>query len=373
MAGGMKQTAKAACAAAVHYSGLRQAMAMAARVAAGGRRTLILAYHRVVEDFDDESQRVIPGLLVSARTFERHIEEVRRQGYEFVSLAEALEVNAGLKRAKRDLAVMTFDDGYRDNYEVGFPLLQKHGVPATIYLPTEFIGSDKRLPHDRLYHLLKLAHDRAGREKNHLVNRVAGVDPWSPALEQEPAAAIDAIISRFPYAQVLRIIDSLSERLGHPAAPEGGALLDWEQCRTMQHSGLVSFGAHTVRHMPLHHEELATVEREVRESRLTVERELGAPCRDFAYPNGYYSKEIVRRLVRSGFRSGVTTEDALNRIGGDPFRLRRKTLWENHSRAADGRFDPAMLACHVDSIFGMLGIVKPVLGDKTLAGAGAGA
>ena len=372
MAGGMKQAAKAACAAVVHYSGLRQAMAAGARVAAGGRRTLILAYHRVVEDFEGESQRVIPGLLVSARTFERHIEEVRKQGYEFVGLAEALEVNAGLRRTTRDLAVMTFDDGYRDNCEVGFPLLRKHAVPATIYLPTEFIGTGKRLPHDRLYHLLKLAHDRAATDRNEVVNRVAGVDPWSPALAQDPAAAIDTIISRFAYGDVLRMIQTLTARLGNPPAPEGGALLDWDQCRTMQKSGLVSFGAHTVRHVPLHHEDPSTVEREVRESRATIERELGAPCRDFAYPNGYYSREIVRRLVRSGFRSGVTTEDALNRIGGDPFRLRRKTLWENHSRAADGRFNPALLACHVDSIFGMLGMVKPVIGDRTVA-AGVGA
>lgn len=364
MAGDIKTAAKAAAAAAIHYSGIRRAMAGAARLMAGGTRTLILAYHRVVEDFDGESRRVIPGLLVSGKTFERHIEEVRKAGYEFVSLAEALDVNAGLKRSKRDLAVMTFDDGYRDNYEVAYPLLQKHAVPATIYLPSQFVGSDQRLPHDRLYHLLSLLHARAARD-NTALNRLAGADPWAPSLLHSPVDAVEQVIGQWPYAQVLRMIDALAERLGEPALPQDGALLDWEQCRTMQRSGLVSFGAHTVRHVPLHHEDAVSVERELRESRQVVERELGVPCRDFAYPNGYYSKEIIRRLVRSGYRSGVTTEDALNRVGGDPFKLRRKTLWENHSRGFDGAYSPALLACQLDGVFGMLGIQKPVIGDRT--------
>src|SRR5438270_11574988 len=113
MAGGLRQTAKAACAAALHYSGARRALASMGRFAAGGRRTLVLAYHRVVEDFDAEAARANPGLLVSARTFERHLDEVRRAGYEFRPLAEALELNAGLQRSPRDTAVLTFDDGYR--------------------------------------------------------------------------------------------------------------------------------------------------------------------------------------------------------------------------------------------------------------------
>src|SRR5438309_1764911 len=130
MAGNWKGAAKAACASALHFSGARWALSHLARRAAGGRRTLILAYHRVVEDFDAEATRAIPGLLVGAKTFERHLAEVRRAGYELGTLADALELNAGIRRSPRDVAVLTFDDGYRDNHDIAFPLLQKHGAPA---------------------------------------------------------------------------------------------------------------------------------------------------------------------------------------------------------------------------------------------------
>ncbi|MBS2028810.1 MAG: polysaccharide deacetylase family protein [Deltaproteobacteria bacterium] len=361
--GGLKQAAKAACAAALHHSGARRVLAAAARFKAGGRRTLILAYHRVVQDFHADSQRVIPGLLVSAETFARHLEEVRR-GFDIVPLAEALEVNAGLRQPRRDVAVISFDDGYRDNFDVAFPILKQLGVPATIFLPTGFIGTDARLPHDRLFHLLRLVHARARREPA-IFEWAGGVDAWAPLIRLDPVEAVERFITNWPHAQVLAAIDALATRLNEPAPPLDGALLDWEQCRTLQRSGLVSFGAHTVGHVPLPRESAASIARELGEAKATVERELGAPCRDFAYPNGFYSRELMHALVHAGYRSAVTTEDAQNELGGDPFRLRRKTLWENHSRGLFGGHSDALLGCQVDSVFGTLGLQRPVVGDFT--------
>ena len=78
-------------------------------------------------------------------------------------------------------------------------------------------------------------------------------------------------------------------------------------------------------------------------------------------------------LAQHGFRSGVTTEDLPNRIGGDPFALKRKVLWENFSRRDDGRLQPrALTVCQLDDCFGMLGMSHPVLGKRPPARRGAG-
>jgi len=147
--------------------------------------------------------------------------------------------------------------------------------------------------------------------------------------------------------------------------PHDGALLDWDQCRALQRSGLVTFGAHTVRHVPLHREDATSVAWELGEAKGVIERQLGVPCRDFAFPNGFYSRALVEALIHAGYRSALTTEDAQNRVGGDPFQLRRKTLWENHSRGLFGTHSDALLGCQVDSVFGTLGLQRPVLGDFT--------
>ena len=54
---------------------------------------------------------------------------------------------------------MTFDDGYRDVYRHGFPILKAMGIPATIYLPAEYVGTRRRFDHDRLFHLIRMLQD----------------------------------------------------------------------------------------------------------------------------------------------------------------------------------------------------------------------
>src|SRR5512141_1143047 len=104
----VRRAVKVAAAGLLHYSGLRKAMAAHRRAQSGGRRILIVSYHRVVGDFTGELQRSIPGLLISQETFRRHLEEAHAAGYELASVGRALEVLAGRARASRDLCVITF-------------------------------------------------------------------------------------------------------------------------------------------------------------------------------------------------------------------------------------------------------------------------
>ena len=138
--------------------------------------------------------------------------------------------------------------------------------------------------------------------------------------------------------------------------------MDWNEVRQMVRDGF-EFGAHTLGHVVLTHEPIDVVEREVRESKEIIERETGTQVRDFAYCNGWYSDEVIRVLVRNGFRSAVTTEDMPNRIGGDPFTLKRKVLWENFSVGVRS-YSPLLTGCHLDDVFGALGAAKPVLGRR---------
>ncbi len=106
----------------LHYTGGRRVMAAMRRKLLGGRRLLIVSYHRVVDDFARELRRSIPGLLISSETFRGHLESIHAAGFEFSTLDHALAVLSGQRSAKKDLCVLTFDDGYRDVYRNGFPI-----------------------------------------------------------------------------------------------------------------------------------------------------------------------------------------------------------------------------------------------------------
>lgn len=354
--GFVRSAAKAAAAGALHYSGLQRVLSRASRIAAGGRRVLVVGYHRVVEDFEAEARRAIPGLLVSRETFERHVEELVRT-YDVVPLDEALEVVAGARTPRRDVAVVTFDDGYRDVYEHAFPVLRRLGLPATVYLASGYVGTEDRFVHDRLFHLLRLALEGERRPGRNVLS-----------MGPRAAEAVDQLISTRSSAELVELVGQLqgSLRSARGLSPTAGAILAWDEVRAMARGG-IDFGAHTVRHVVLTHESDESIERELAQSKAAIERETGRPVRHFAYPNGFYDRRVVTALVRLGYRSAVTTEDRPNQVGGDPFRLRRKTLWEDFSRGPFG-YSPSLTTCHLDDVFTVLALTRPVRGERTPRG-----
>ena len=362
----VRRAAKSAAAGVLHHSGLRKVLAAYRRHQSGGRRILIVSYHRVVEDFFGELQRSIPGLLISQRTFRRHLEGLSAAGFEFASIGDAVDVMAGRRTAKSDLCVVTFDDGYRDVYRYGYPVLKDMGVPAITYLPSELIGTPHRFNHDRLFHLVRTVQGLGYQPLFDTLPGPAGALMAEVSSGRKTvSAALDDFIGHHSTQGLLDTIQALETRIGTsaPLLPEQGDLMDWDEVRTMARDGF-EFGAHTLGHVVLTHEPLDRVEREVRESKATIERELGSPVEHFAYCNGWYSDEVIQVLKNNGFRSAVTTEDITNRIGGDPFALKRKVLWENFSVGMLGDYSPTLTVCQLDGCFDTLGMREPVMGRR---------
>ncbi|MBM4380902.1 MAG: polysaccharide deacetylase family protein [Deltaproteobacteria bacterium] len=108
-------------------------------------------------------QRSVPGTLVSREAFWHLLEEAHRAGFELASFVDALDVLAGRRRARRDLSVVTVDDVYRDVYDNAFPVLKALGVPATLYVASGCVGTERHFAHDRLFHLARTALERRFR------------------------------------------------------------------------------------------------------------------------------------------------------------------------------------------------------------------
>ena len=95
----------------------------------------ILVYH----DFGYEKS----GSFVSPENFNRQMEYIKKKGFEVITLDELVKSIKDKRRLKRNKVVITFDDGYRDNFEYAYPVLKKFGFPATIFLITDLIGTEK--------------------------------------------------------------------------------------------------------------------------------------------------------------------------------------------------------------------------------------
>jgi peptidoglycan/xylan/chitin deacetylase (PgdA/CDA1 family) len=98
-------------------------------------------YHSISEDFETA---VSPYYRMTTRpdVFDRHMRHLYAHGYAVLNLGKAVDVLESDSHVQRKYAVITFDDGYRDFYTDAFPILQKYGFTATVFVPTGAINQN---------------------------------------------------------------------------------------------------------------------------------------------------------------------------------------------------------------------------------------
>ncbi len=106
----------------------------------GGPDATILAYHSVGEAFSERS-----SLSISTEEFARQMAFFKRHGYRVLRLTELVEKLKKGERVGPKTIVITFDDGYEDNYTLAFPILKEYGFPATVFVITDFIGRQPQM------------------------------------------------------------------------------------------------------------------------------------------------------------------------------------------------------------------------------------
>lgn len=301
----------------------------------------ILAYHRVVADIKKAENESFYGLVVSGETFRRHCEMLHK-AFDVVSLETAMYFLSGERKVKRPLAAITFDDGYLDFYEETFPVLNEFGLPATVFLPTDCIGRDKPLAHDRIFWLLKQAFEKNIPLENAL--KKAGMDERQArdfAAARNHLKLTEAMVY-LPNELRERVIAELEKTLGDFGGYPGEyRLLNWEQVREMSRKG-INFGGHTANHVVLTLENEKAMEKEIFASKRELEQQLDRKIVSFAYPNGEYNAKIRQFIANAGYKVAVTTERRINRQGADLLALGRISLCEESTRGIKGVYSPAV-------------------------------
>ncbi len=263
----------------------------------------ILMYHR----FSAEKK----GHEVTAATFEQQLQLIKKyfQPMTLASLAQAINKNGA---APDHAVVITVDDGYRDFYEVAYPLLKHYQVPATFFVTTGFVNGDLWLWPDQVLWILRNRKSAEGvlavADKTFdLAEPVKNL--WWPLvlhlLEVENSVRLKAMAELEQRSAVSLPV----------SAPEEFAAVTWEQLREMQGQG-IEIGGHTRSHPSLGHMSLPEAKQEIEASFYDLRARLDDQPRTFCYPNGQpgdYSEEIKKIVSQSGFLAAVTAySDSFN-------------------------------------------------------------
>lgn len=274
-------------------------------------RVPILMYHRVHPDRD--------VLSVSPERFALHMRVVR-ECFAPLSLSElTLHLRRGRPLPPRAL-VVTFDDGYRDNYTHAFPVLKAYGIPATFFVTTGLIGERRHFWWDRVRQGLKpeAAVSAAWPE---LGDRLRGRS------RAEQVALVEEALKRVATVEAR---DRL-ELLCAPVVPETRGTMTWAELKEMAEAGM-EIGSHTVTHPILANQDPAEAAWEVRHSKEVLERELGREVAHFAYPNGGrddFSPALMRQIEAAGYVSACSTLEGFVSKRSDPFSLERIGIYSN--------------------------------------------
>jgi peptidoglycan/xylan/chitin deacetylase (PgdA/CDA1 family)/CelD/BcsL family acetyltransferase involved in cellulose biosynthesis len=282
----------------------------------------IFYYHRVNNDGDP----FFPA--ISTDLFEAHVRYLARH-YRVVGMSE-LQSHLASGDSLDTVVAVTFDDGYRDNYEYAFPILQRYGLPATIFLSTGSIDSGEPVWFERLAQAVKKTSREFLDVEIDLPRRF-----WMRTESErlEASGGIFRLLRRLGDAErrhwlgeILRLLDAGREH------ERRGKMLTWDQVRAMKASG-IEFGGHTVTHPFLSKLTAEQAAWEVSECKRRIEEEMQAPVGFFAYPNGReedFAASNKKILRDAGYRGAVTTIWGMNYRSTDPMELRRGGPWENH-------------------------------------------
>lgn len=228
--------------------------------------------------------------------------------YNFISLSDYTSILEGNVESKQKFlglrykAILTFDDGYKENYQL-LPLFKKYNIPATIFLCSSIIGTNKH--YWSTYHSPDISMNEV-KKKSH-----------------------DEMMGHF-------------KSLGYSKDSEYELRqsLDLKEINEMQQSRLVDFQSHTMYHPILTKLDDTSSYKEIKESKQELESKIqAAKIESFAFPNGDYGKRELEYVEKVGYKSSCTVDFGYNDEQSNPFKLMRiclndtGTLYENLIKA----------------------------------------
>jgi peptidoglycan/xylan/chitin deacetylase (PgdA/CDA1 family) len=211
--------------------------------------------------------------------------------------------------------LITFDDGYLDNYLTAFPILKSHGVQGVFFLATSFVGTGAVPWWDTIAYIVRYCKKPVIR-----LRYPADVEIDLKGLGFQ--SALRLVLREYKKPSVKdeeRFLTGLEEECGvsRPASETMRCFLDWDEAREMQASGM-AFGSHTHTHRILARLTNAEQRDECRRSREILEAQLGRQVDTLAYPVGgrdAFSADSIESLKSAGYRAAFSYYGGVNRPG----------------------------------------------------------
>ncbi len=293
-------------------------------------RVASLMYHEVLPDADPHD-----AWTVTRESAFRAQMLYLRERFEILGLDELIRRIGEPGRGQRCMAAVTFDDGYKGNRDVVWPIIETLSIPITIFVATAAIEGNSSYWFDQV--IAALLSEGVGeinlRAWGLGVYRPRGVPPGEGRWSEIQRALTD--LKQLPPADLNRAVLDLLNQVGDSSRRlQPLPMLSIADIQDMARSAFITFGAHSHGHEVLPLLSNDAVRDSVLKSKKLLEEWTGKSVRHFAYPHGLFNADISRIVQESGFESSQSTRPGLWRKGDSAFAI---------PRVAVGRYDSLAL------------------------------
>lgn len=203
-------------------------------------------------------------ITVGLRNFERQMAFLKDRGYRTINTEDLADILNGNATAASNTVMITFDDGWADNWHYAYPVLRKYALKAVFFVVTSWI------------------HDGT------------------------------AEIGTFPYHKECKALVAEGRLIE--------AAMSWEQLREMEDSGLIDIQSHTHTHKKLDED---GIYQDITTSKGLIEGRLSKKCEAVCWPWGIYNDKYISDALRAGYKLLFTTELGTNTQKTGPLEIKR--------------------------------------------------
>ena len=300
-------------------------------------RAVVLMYHKVMP-WNEGKSAAFEGMQVDPATFERQMAYLKNH-FHLLALDDLRRHIRNRIPVPPNSCLVTFDDGWKDNYLHAYPVLNRYKIPAVVFLSVGHNGTRKRFWQERTFAALIGIREAAARNrdvldrKRHLPigMKVEELAAWPESKFREEVRERIRSLKKLPLSRIEPIVDELAECAGTYSYDEGEAFLSWEDVLTMSRGG-IDFGSHGMCHEILTNLSLEEVREEVRTSKAIIEERIQKSVYSFSYPNGNYDPVVRKCVEECGYEIAFGTSRGFVGPEDDPLSLKRVNVHDDVTR-----------------------------------------
>lgn len=282
-------------------------------------------YHRIGHS---EQTRFNPNVFSCTKEmFDEHL-QFYKLNFEVINIDQLIQLIDVGKPLKKHYALITFDDGYKDNYDDAFPVLKKHNLPAVFFVPTDYIESNKVPWWDEIAWMIKQC-DLEFIQLHNWENKVF-ID------KQNIEYTLRKIISEIKKNREIPIENVLKEISEHVqlkyTESDNHLFMSWNMLKEMAVYGM-NIGSHGCSHKILSSLLSAEQSEEIKTSKIFIESKIDVEVKAFAYPEGganTYNNNTIEALKKVNYKLGFNFIPGINLdVIKNNFDIKRLSVCDN--------------------------------------------